>query len=116
MYVWSLFFTLVDCAQFNKIFSRIHVADDKSVAIEFEDGTQASGSIVIGCDGSHSRVREFLVGVEAAKVKDLPLTMINHVRATYSVEQAQQLTAYHPIVKLAHLPGLNGSALLAGEF
>lgn len=106
---------VVDRTQFNKDLSRIHVADDQSVTVEFQDGTQATGNIVIGCDGSHSRVREFLVGVEAAKMQDLPLTMINHARATYTAEQAQQLTAYHPIVKLAKLPDLEGGVLLAGK-
>ena len=102
-------------AQFEKSFSEIHLPDDKSVVVAFQDGTQVSGNLVIGCDGSRSGVRGFLVGAEAAKLEDLPLTMINYAGGSYTAEQARQLTAYHPIVKLARHPDLPGGALLAGK-
>ena len=89
------------------------VEDDK-VTVEFEDGTQEVGSVVIGSDGSHSKVREFLVGYEAAQQEDTGHTMINYAASGYTPEQARLLRSYHPIVKLCMHPKLPGAALLAG--
>ncbi|KAL8716228.1 MAG: hypothetical protein Q9220_000133 [cf. Caloplaca sp. 1 TL-2023] len=43
------------------------------VVAEFEDGSTAKGSILIGTDGANSRVREFLLGPEKAASQRLPL-------------------------------------------
>ena len=84
--------------------------------MRFEDGSQEAGDMVIGCDGSHSKIREFLVGAEAAKLEDTGLTMINYAAANYTPEQARLLREYHPIVKLCWHPTLPGGALLAGAY
>ncbi|KIR77497.1 kynurenine 3-monooxygenase [Cryptococcus gattii EJB2] len=55
------------CAASDKIgfkFGMIWKSIDESetgVTIHFEDGTQASGDILIGCDGIHSRLRSYLL-------------------------------------------------------
>ena len=79
----------------------------------FGDGTTEVGSMAIGCDGSHSKVREFLVGHEAAKLED---TMINYAAGNYSPEEAHVLRSYHPILKLCWHPVLPGGSLLAGMY
>ena len=89
---------------------------DDLVTAEFEDGTRESGHMLIGCDGSHSRVREFLVGHEAAQLEDTGHTMINHAATHYSPEQAHLLRTVHPILKLAWHPELPGGSLLAGTY
>ncbi|KAK4543969.1 hypothetical protein LTR36_004743 [Oleoguttula mirabilis] len=76
-------------------------AQGDCVTVAFKDGSQAEGNMVIGCDGSRSRVREYLVGAEAAKLEEIGLTMINYVGSGYTAEQAQLLRSYHPIVQLS---------------
>ena len=89
---------------------------NNNVTVTFKDGTQEVGSMLIGCDGSHSVVREFLVGHEAAKLVDTGHTMINYAAAHYSEDQAHLLRSYHPILKLAWHPDIPGGALLAGRY
>lgn len=85
--------------QCNKRLKNMEVDSKYRVMVEFEDGTRAVGSCVIGCDGSRSRVREYLCG-ERARPVDTGTTMINHV-ASYTAEQARLLRMYHPISQLA---------------
>lgn len=68
--------------------------------------------MVIGADGSNSKVREFLVGREAAQEQDIDLTMINFPWEGYTDQQARFLRSYHPIVQLSFAETM-GSALLA---
>ncbi|KAK3072892.1 hypothetical protein LTR53_005995 [Teratosphaeriaceae sp. CCFEE 6253] len=69
--------------------------------------------MVIGGDGSQSKVREFLVGHKAAQCEDVGLTMINHAAAQYTPEQAAVLRSFHPIVQLCVHPAKHMTALLA---
>ena len=48
-------------------------SDGASVTAIFEDGTEATGNILIGVDGGKSKVREYLLGPEKAEVQQLPL-------------------------------------------
>ena len=82
--------------------------------IAFRDGTIASGSMVIGCDGSRSKAREFLVGKEAAQLEPVDLTMINWFKTGYTPEEAHLLQTLHPVFKIAALPDRPGNGLLAG--
>ena len=101
----SQFFTkLVDIA--------VH---DKHVSLAFDDGESVSGDIVIGCDGSHSRVREFLVGREVAQLGATWTTMVNYGGGSYTVEQPKLLRSYHPIVQPCPHHEISSVTLLAGR-
>ena len=55
-------------AHFNKRLERLEECDDdKGVHLFFKDGTGAIADLVIGADGVHSCVRQYLMGIEAAK-------------------------------------------------
>ena len=55
-------------AHFNKRLERLEDRDDdEGVHLFFKDGTSATADLVIGADGVHSCVREYLMGKEAAK-------------------------------------------------
>ena len=54
-------------AHFNKRVETIEDEPEKEVVLRFKDGTTASADAVIGADGIHSHVREYLLGKEAAK-------------------------------------------------
>lgn len=98
--------------QFNKRLKAMDVSSSGQVTVEFEDGSQATGSCVIGSDGSKSRVRTYLCGDKGRPV-ETGITMINHV-ATYTPEQAMVLRMHHPIVKLT-FSSRGEIGLLAGK-
>jgi hypothetical protein len=81
--------------------------------VKFEDGSEETGSLVIGCDGGRSKVRVSLVGADAAEARDMGLTMIN-LPYTYTAEQAVHLRMIHPILKACYLPDSIFMDLLAG--
>ena len=80
----------------------------------FRDDTVEIGNIAIGCDGSRSKVREFLVGKEAAQQESVDLTMINFPKGGYTAEEARLLQTLHPVFKIAARPDTPGNAILAG--
>lgn len=50
---------------------------NNTVTAFFEDGTSASGDLLIGCDGTHSKVREHVLGVSNTEtLQPLPIAMI----------------------------------------
>lgn len=72
--------------------------------------------MIIGCDGSHSKVREFLVGAQAAQLQPVDLTMINFPLSNYTADEARLLQTLHPVFKIAAHPERPGNAILAGLF
>jgi salicylate hydroxylase len=48
---------------FGKRLERLEEGGDE-VVLRFEDGSQASASVVVGCDGIHSRVKRFVLDEE----------------------------------------------------
>ena len=89
--------------------------DGDTVHVTFEDGTTNSGNMIIGCDGARSRVREFLVGREAAQLEYVDLTMINFPRGGYTANEARLLQTMHPVFKIAAHPAGIGNSILAGK-
>jgi len=85
---------------------------DEEVRVRFEDGSEARGSVVVGCDGAKSKVREFVVGEEAAKGFDSDYTMIN-TWTTLPADVALRLREKHPILSQAIHPDLQVGALIA---
>ena len=53
-------------AHFNKRLENLE-ENDGNVTLYFKDGTTATADVAIGTDGIHSKVREHLIGAEAAK-------------------------------------------------
>ena|SRR5204863_2900170 len=77
--------------------------DDDQVTAMFEDGSKASGSMLVGCDGAKSRVRELLLG-DKAKLTTLPMTIFNFTQS-YTAEQALHVRSLHPISKMSFYEG-----------
>lgn len=43
------------------------------MTVTFEDGSKETGNLLIGTDGAHSRVREYLLGKEKAALVPSPI-------------------------------------------
>ena len=86
---------------------------EEGVVALFADGTQAEASVIVGCDGANSQVRECLVGAEDAQVEDLDIQMLN-VSCKFPEDIALKQRAGHPVFKNSYHPvGTCIRALLA---
>jgi 2-polyprenyl-6-methoxyphenol hydroxylase-like FAD-dependent oxidoreductase len=69
--------------QYGKQVERAYVVEDPSshdngrVKIEFKDGRDAVGDVVVGTDGAKSRLRESIVGFEDAQLTTVPVNLFN---------------------------------------
>lgn len=70
--------------------------DEPGVTAVFEDGSEATGSVLIGCDGGRSVVRKLLVGEEKAVSKDLGISVMNFP-LHFKPDLARQIHAQHSI-------------------
>jgi 2-polyprenyl-6-methoxyphenol hydroxylase-like FAD-dependent oxidoreductase len=89
------FFTKRDL-QYGKKFVELKTdSEGGTVTAMFEDGTKEEGKLLIGCDGAHSRVRNFLLSPEKAALKPLPF--LNEVVMTSLPEEiALAIRKVHP--------------------
>lgn len=79
------------------------------MTVRFTDGTSASGNILVGADGARSKVREFLVGKEAARVDPLGILLYNTVVKYNDAEKARFIREHHPLYYVAMHP--NGAVM-----
>lgn len=63
--------------QYRKKFSSAVVGQGDKLRVTSEDGSTATGDVLVGCDGAKSRVREVIIGPEAAKLTGASVNMFN---------------------------------------
>ncbi|KAI9783568.1 MAG: hypothetical protein M1839_003738 [Geoglossum umbratile] len=89
--------------QYGKNLKDISYPPEGGVTAHFEDGTTATGTTLIGVDGSKSATRRHLFGEKAA-LTTLPYIMFNVV-VQYSPEHTEQVTeAMHPFCHMGYHP------------
>jgi L-2-hydroxyglutarate oxidase LhgO len=77
----------------------------KGVTLNFADGEVATGMMVVGADGPHSKIRELLLGVEAAKATPLPAAMFRAHVCYHDAEKIRYiLDSMHPIFSVGCHP------------
>jgi 2-polyprenyl-6-methoxyphenol hydroxylase-like FAD-dependent oxidoreductase len=97
--------------EYGKRLVRVEERGD-GVTAYFEDGTNARGSMLVGCDGGKSKVREFVVGEKEARGFDSDYTMIN-TWSTLPADVAKALRTKHPIISQAMHPDVQVGGLVA---
>ena len=80
-------------AQWSKRLNDIESSAD-SVTARFDDGTSYVGSMIVGCDGSHSRVRE-ICHPSGYQTYQLPIRLLG-VTVQYSAQQVEKLLSLDP--------------------
>ncbi|KAK7052880.1 hypothetical protein VNI00_004200 [Paramarasmius palmivorus] len=75
----------------------------KIVTATFEDGTKEQGGLLIGADGAHSKVRDFLLGPEKSALKRNPL-VLTYVTTTLPEEAIAQVRKLHNRMSVAFHP------------
>lgn len=108
--------SLTDCIQFDKRLDRIEVAALKDVITAyFDDSSSVTARILIGCDGSRSKVRDILIGdKKLSDNRKAPYTLFNFT-ATFPDDVARSLRDIHPIFKVCYHPRLNMPYLLTSK-
>ena len=97
----------------------IHIENDKTlsgltphglgstlptVTAAFSDGTEVTGRIVVGCDGSRSLTRQLLMGGDKlAAPQAMPYTMMNFP-CTYPSHLVPEIREIHPVMKVGYHP------------
>lgn len=69
------------------------MSTDDSVTASFEDGSSVTGSLLVACDGSHSRVRRSLF--PEWKLQDIPVRMLG-IKMELSPLQIQPIRDLDP--------------------
>lgn len=97
----NLFMEGID-VQFGKSVETCGVIDDEKdenkgrVRVRFADGTDAVGDVVVGCDGAKSVVRQSIVGIDAAQLTDVPMSMFNFTQK-FPAEFSKDLRSRNPL-------------------
>ncbi|KAK2761710.1 hypothetical protein FQN54_001538 [Arachnomyces sp. PD_36] len=90
------FVKLISCGidiRYGKRLARVHTEGEK-VTATFEDGSTETGDLVIGAEGAHSKVREYLFGKERASLT--PTSVVgSSVMARLPKQAAQDVRNLH---------------------
>lgn len=78
--------------QWNKTLAFVS-SDGRQATATFANGTTATGDLLVGAEGAHSVVREFLVGTEKAALTPLPL-VASATMATFPEPAARKFQSY----------------------
>ena len=75
----------------------IYGEDGKGVAATFANGESVQGTLIIGCDGARSKVREILLGHEKGDVTPMEIVHSNVAIVYDDAEKAKFVRSAHPV-------------------
>ncbi|KAK4993011.1 hypothetical protein LTR66_001677 [Elasticomyces elasticus] len=88
--------------QYSKKLASISYPTPDTVRVHFEDSTSATGTLLVGADGTHSRIRRQLLGPEkgaatSASTAEESFVFTNTMVRYPNPEQARFVRALHPV-------------------
>ncbi|CZR70074.1 related to monooxygenase [Phialocephala subalpina] len=83
--------------KWDKRFESYRLISDGEVEVTFTDGTTTRGSLLVGADGSSSKIRNQLMGHELGKLHQLPVRFIG-VTLRLTPSQVQPLREIDPLL------------------
>ncbi|KIX02974.1 uncharacterized protein Z518_06524 [Rhinocladiella mackenziei CBS 650.93] len=90
--------------QYNKTLTDVTYDDDQNtVTAVFEDGTQATGTMLVGVDGAQSKVRLTIFG-EEGQPSTVPYSAVNLHVCYHDAEKAKFVRQAHPIMTMGMHP------------
>ncbi|KAF2457404.1 monooxygenase [Lineolata rhizophorae] len=91
--------------QYGKQFKDVSYSDDGvTVAVAFEDGTSATGTLLVGADGAQSLVRTSIFGPDEARAQPAPYSALNLHVCYGDTEKALFVRQCHPIMTMGIHP------------
>jgi 2-polyprenyl-6-methoxyphenol hydroxylase-like FAD-dependent oxidoreductase len=91
--------------QYNKRLVNItYATDGTSVTAHFEDGTAATGGLLVGADGARSSTRQCLLGPSLSAITKLPYAA-TFIQQKYTREQALYLRSSSVLLSAVHPAG-----------
>ncbi|KAF1951807.1 FAD/NAD(P)-binding domain-containing protein [Byssothecium circinans] len=83
--------------QYNKRLTNFTPSPDgKTITAHFEDGTSATGNLLVGADGARSTTRRLLLGPQKGSVTRLPYAA-TFIQSQFTAPQALFLRSFHPL-------------------
>jgi 2-polyprenyl-6-methoxyphenol hydroxylase-like FAD-dependent oxidoreductase len=90
---------------YNKKLADISYSNDgKSVTATFEDGSDATGTMIVGTDGAQSKARYTIFGPESSAAKRVPYSAVNLHVCYNDAEKAKFVRQAHPIMTMGIHP------------
>jgi 2-polyprenyl-6-methoxyphenol hydroxylase-like FAD-dependent oxidoreductase len=80
--------------------------DGKDITATFANGESVQGTLIIGCDGPRSKVRETLLGHEKGDVTPMEIVHSNVAIVYHDAEKAKFVRSAHPVFSLMVHPSL----------
>src|SRR5436305_10446561 len=80
--------------------------DGKSVAATFANGDSVQGTLILGCDGPRSKVREILLGHEKGDITPMEIVHSNVAIIYHDAEKAKFVRSAHPSFSVMVHPSL----------
>jgi 2-polyprenyl-6-methoxyphenol hydroxylase-like FAD-dependent oxidoreductase len=80
--------------------------DGKGVTAAFANGESVQGTLILGCDGPRSRVRETLLGREKGDITPMEIVHSNVAIVYHDAEKAKFVRSAHPSFSLMVHPSL----------
>ena len=91
--------------QYNKKLIEITYSEDgEAVTATFEDGSQATGSTIIGTDGAQSAVRYNIFGHDSGSPQRVPYSAVNLHVCYNDAEKAKFVRQHHPVMTMGIHP------------